>query len=137
MKKLIYSMIMLFTLSAIGQDGTEIWMSYELKAKDGMAQTFEAAAAKKTQKYNSSACATILEQISACAPGANATTKAILFESLREPRAEALDFAAAGFAECMLGAEGLEGVAAFVEKRQPNWAVEAGETVRKKLKGAR
>ena len=46
---------MLFTFSAVGQDGTEIWMSYELKAKDGMAQTFEAAAAKKTQKYNSSA----------------------------------------------------------------------------------
>jgi isohexenylglutaconyl-CoA hydratase len=72
-------------------------------------------------------CATILEQISACAPGANATTKAILFESLRQPRADALDFAAAGFAECMLGGEGLEGVAAFVEKRQPNWAVEASQ----------
>ena len=55
MKNLIYSMIMLFTLSTIAQDGTEIWMSYELKAKDGMSQKFEAAAAKKTQKYNSTA----------------------------------------------------------------------------------
>ena len=48
-------MIMLFTLSTIAQDGTEIWMSYELKAKDGMSQKFEAAAAKKTKKYNSTA----------------------------------------------------------------------------------
>ena len=55
MKNLIYSMIMLFTLSTIAQDGAEIWMSYELKAKDGMSQKFEAAAAKKTKKYNSTA----------------------------------------------------------------------------------
>ncbi|HBO15803.1 MAG TPA: enoyl-CoA hydratase [Porticoccaceae bacterium] len=68
-------------------------------------------------------CATILRHISACAPGANAVTKAIVFETLRKPRAEALDFAAAGFAECMLGVEGIEGVAAFVEKRKPFWAL--------------
>ena len=45
MKNLIYSMKMLFTLSTIAQDGTEIWMSYELKAKAGMSQKFEAAEA--------------------------------------------------------------------------------------------
>jgi isohexenylglutaconyl-CoA hydratase len=66
-------------------------------------------------------CETILEHIKACAPGANAVTKGILFESLRRPRAEALDFASEGFAQCMLSPEGLEGVAAFVEKRPASW----------------
>lgn len=66
-------------------------------------------------------CETILGHIQACAPGANAVTKGILFESLRLPRAEALDFASRGFANCMLSPEGLEGVAAFVEKRPTSW----------------
>ena len=72
-------------------------------------------------------CAAILDNISACAPGANAVTKSILFETLRAPRAQALDFAADGFARCMLSAEGLEGVAAFVDKRKPNWAIEPSQ----------
>lgn len=67
-------------------------------------------------------CEVILGHINACAPGANAVTKGILFESLRRPRAEALDFAAQGFAQCMLSPEGLEGIAAFVEKHKPSWA---------------
>jgi len=67
-------------------------------------------------------CEVILGHINACAPGANAVTKGILFESLRRPRAEALDFASQGFAQCMLSSEGLEGIAAFVEKRKPSWA---------------
>lgn len=66
-------------------------------------------------------CERILDQIKACAPGANAVTKGILFETLRRPRAEALDFASEGFARCMLSSEGLEGVAAFVEKRTASW----------------
>jgi isohexenylglutaconyl-CoA hydratase len=66
-------------------------------------------------------CETILGHIQACAPGANAVTKGILFESLRRPRAEVLDFASRGFANCMLSPEGLEGVAAFVEKRPTSW----------------
>ena len=45
----------------------------------------------------------------------------ILFETLRRPRAEALDFASKGFASCMLSPEGLEGIAAFVEKRNASW----------------
>lgn len=67
-------------------------------------------------------CAEVLEQISHCAPGANAVTKAIVFEALRKPRGEALDFASRGFARCMLSDEGREGVAAFIEKRPPAWA---------------
>lgn len=69
-------------------------------------------------------CDGVLEQIAQCAPGANAVTKAIVFEATRRPRGEALDFAAAGFARCMLSDEGREGVAAFVEKRKPSWAAE-------------
>tara|TARA_R110002049_G_scaffold23490_76_gene82927 strand:- start:614 stop:1423 length:810 start_codon:yes stop_codon:yes gene_type:complete len=67
-------------------------------------------------------CAQVLAQIALCAPGANAVTKRIVFEATRRPRAEALDFAARGFAACMLSDEGREGVAAFIEKRKPSWA---------------
>lgn len=69
-------------------------------------------------------CAEVLAQIALCAPGANAVTKSIVFEATRRPRSEALDFAARGFAKCMLSEEGREGVAAFVEKRKPKWASE-------------
>ena len=69
-------------------------------------------------------CRQVLEQIRACAPGANATTKAILFAAMQQPRAAALDFAASRFASCMLSDEGREGVAAFVEKRAAAWASE-------------
>jgi isohexenylglutaconyl-CoA hydratase len=69
-------------------------------------------------------CAFILEQISLCAPGANAVTKSIVFEATRRPRPQALDFASRGFASCMLSDEGREGVAAFVEKRKPKWTHE-------------
>ena len=64
-------------------------------------------------------CAEVLAQIALCAPGANAVTKSIVFETTRLPRADALDFASRGFADCMLSEEGREGVAAFVEKRKP------------------
>jgi isohexenylglutaconyl-CoA hydratase len=69
-------------------------------------------------------CTEVLQQISQCAPGANAVTKGIVFEATRKPRPEALDFAAQGFARCMLSDEGREGVSAFVEKRKPLWATE-------------
>jgi isohexenylglutaconyl-CoA hydratase len=69
-------------------------------------------------------CEEVLGQIALCAPGANAVTKGIVFETTRVPRAEALDFASRGFASCMLSEEGREGVTAFVEKRQPKWATE-------------
>ena len=67
-------------------------------------------------------CTEVLAQIALCAPGANAVTKSIVFETTRLPRADALDFASRGFADCMLSEEGREGVAAFVEKRKPQWA---------------
>jgi len=67
-------------------------------------------------------CAEVLQQIAFCAPGANAVTKSIVFETTRRPRPDALDFASRGFASCMLSDEGREGVSAFVEKRKPSWA---------------
>ena len=67
-------------------------------------------------------CDEVLADIAQCAPGANAVTKSIVFEATRKPRAEALDFAARGFARCMLSDEGREGIAAFVGKRKPFWA---------------
>jgi len=69
-------------------------------------------------------CEQVLGQIANCAPGANAVTKSIVFETTRRPRGEALDFAADGFAACMLSDEGKEGVTAFIEKRKPSWAKE-------------
>ena len=67
-------------------------------------------------------CAEVLKQISYCAPGACAITKSILFESARLSRSEALDFAAEGFATCLMSEEGREGIGAFIEKRAPSWA---------------
>lgn len=61
-----------------------------------------------------------------CAPGANAATKRIVLAAPHLNRAEMLDTAADGFAECLLGAEGQEGVRAFLEKRKPVWAQTAG-----------
>ena len=83
-----------------------------------------AHAVAETIKELAAQCQTVLGQVAACAPGANAVTKSILFETLRRPRPEALDFASQGFAHCMLSDEGREGVAAFVEKRKPYWAAD-------------
>ena len=56
-----------------------------------------------------------------CAPGANAVTKDIALACARMSAAEMRDYAAQGFARC-LADEGREGVAAFLEKRKPEWA---------------
>ena len=62
------------------------------------------------------------KQVRRCAPGANAVTKAIVLATRHLNREQQLDFAAKGFAECMLSDEGREGVASFIEKRNPIWA---------------
>ena len=62
------------------------------------------------------------KQVRRCAPVANAVTKEIVLATRHLNREEQLDFAAKGFAECMLSDEGREGVASFIEKRKPIWA---------------
>ena len=66
-------------------------------------------------------CNEILDDINKCAPNANAATKRILFESLRNSMDKALDSASVEFAKCMLSDEGKEGVSAFIEKRAASW----------------
>lgn len=66
--------------------------------------------------------ADIQRAVTRCAPGANAVTKEILLAT-KHLEGEAMRILAAdGFARCMLGAEGREGVAAFLEKRKPTWS---------------
>jgi len=69
----------------------------------------------------------IRASVQRCAPGANAATKRIVLAVPHLKRAEILETAADGFAECLLGAEGQEGVRAFLEKRKPVWAQTAGK----------
>ncbi|MGW5113449.1 enoyl-CoA hydratase/isomerase family protein [Nocardia sp. NPDC004123] len=64
-----------------------------------------------------------VRQVLRCAPGANALTKELAHAAFDLPREALLDLAAARFAATMLGAEGREGVASLLAKRDPSWAV--------------
>ena len=66
----------------------------------------------------------LLAEIENCAPTANALTKAILHSTRELSLPAVLDKASHHFADAMLGVEGREGVAAFLEKRRPSWADE-------------
>ncbi len=72
-------------------------------------EAFEAALAK------------VLADINRCAPGANAATKRLLLASRTAPLDPLLDGAADAFAAAFRGAEGREGVTAFLEKRPAAW----------------
>jgi isohexenylglutaconyl-CoA hydratase len=67
--------------------------------------------------------AEVKKAVQCCAPGANAVTKDILLATERLHGAAMHSYAAQGFARCMLGEEGREGIASFLEKRQPAWAL--------------
>ena len=62
------------------------------------------------------------EQVMRCAPHANAITKELVLAAGILDRESMIEKAAQGFAACILGDEGREGIAAFLEKRKPNWA---------------
>ena len=64
----------------------------------------------------------VLEQIKACAPGAVALTKKLVFSVGKKPLAEVLDDAADDFAVAARGPEGVEGMTAFISKKKPSWA---------------
>ena len=65
----------------------------------------------------------VLADILACAPGALAATKALMSQArLREPQ-DLVQAAAAIFSQAAQGAEGVEGMTAFIQKCKPSWTV--------------
>lgn len=64
---------------------------------------------------------TVLNDIGRCAPGANAATKQVLLDSLVGRLPQVLDSASEAFAAQLRGAEGQEGVKAFLEKKPAPW----------------
>jgi isohexenylglutaconyl-CoA hydratase len=67
------------------------------------------------------AVARCVQSVLRCAPGAVAATKALLAKArLRAPAALVLE-AATVFAHAVQGPEGIEGTAAFLQKRAPAW----------------
>ena len=68
------------------------------------------------------ALAATLAQTLRCAPGAIAATKALMARALHAPAADLVDDAARVFAQAARGPEGIEGMAAFLQKRSPSWA---------------
>lgn len=66
---------------------------------------------------------TVLADILVCAPGALAATKALMAQArLQEPK-DLVQRAAAIFSRAAQGPEGMEGIAAFLQKRKPQWAM--------------
>jgi len=70
----------------------------------------------------------IKAQVLKCAPCAVAATKKMVLEVPYLAPDALADFAAESFADCLLGEEGREGIASFLEKRKPNWSVKLDET---------
>jgi isohexenylglutaconyl-CoA hydratase len=66
----------------------------------------------------------VLDDIRKCAPGAVAVTKDLVISAVEEDLEDLLDRGAQEFAKAVRGAEGAEGTMAFVQKREPSWAVE-------------
>jgi isohexenylglutaconyl-CoA hydratase len=67
----------------------------------------------------------ILAQIDNCAAGAIAASKVLLHGLVSIGAESYVDRAAVSFAACARGQEGLEGAAAFKEKRKPSWRSQA------------
>lgn len=63
----------------------------------------------------------VLADILACAPGALAATKALMAQARLCAPQDLVQHAAAVFSQAAQGAEGVEGMAAFMQKRKPNW----------------
>ena len=69
------------------------------------------------------ALATVLAEVLACAPGALSATKALMAKARLMAPADLIEHAAQVFSCAAQGAEALEGIAAFLQKRKPNWAM--------------
>ena len=67
--------------------------------------------------------ARVLADILACAPAALAATKALMARARLETPQSLVQHAAAIFSSAAMGAEGQEGMTAFIQKRKPQWAL--------------
>jgi isohexenylglutaconyl-CoA hydratase len=63
----------------------------------------------------------VLKQVLNCAPGAVAATKALIAKARFQPPATLVAEAAQVFSRAALGAEGMEGTLAFLQKRKASW----------------
>ncbi|HEX5310941.1 enoyl-CoA hydratase/isomerase family protein [Aquabacterium sp.] len=63
----------------------------------------------------------VATRMMACAPGAIATTKKLLARARLEEPQDLIEDAAQLFSQAIQSAEGQEGTAAFMQKRQPSW----------------
>ena len=68
------------------------------------------------------ALALVLANILVCAPEALAATKALMGKARLTPPADLIQEAAAVFSKAARGAEGREGISAFLQKRKATWA---------------
>jgi isohexenylglutaconyl-CoA hydratase len=68
------------------------------------------------------AVARVVGEILNCAPGALAATKALVRKARWTQPADLLQEAAQAFSDAALGAEGIEGMGAFLQKRRPGWS---------------
>jgi isohexenylglutaconyl-CoA hydratase len=66
----------------------------------------------------------VLADILACAPGALAATKALMQRARFAPPKDLVQHAADVFTHSAQGAEGIEGMTAFIQKRKPQWALQ-------------
>lgn len=65
----------------------------------------------------------VLADILACAPRALGATKALMAQARLCAPQDLVQHAAAVFSQAAQGPEGLEGMSAFIQKRQPQWAL--------------
>jgi isohexenylglutaconyl-CoA hydratase len=70
------------------------------------------------------AVAAVVAEILQCAPGAVAATKALMAKARFHTPASLVHEAAEVFSRAALGAEGLEGTSAFLQKRKASWVPE-------------
>ncbi len=66
----------------------------------------------------------LLAELLHCAPGAVASTKALMARARFQPAAELVQDAASAFSKAALGPEGSEGTLAFLQKRKAAWMLQ-------------
>jgi isohexenylglutaconyl-CoA hydratase len=70
----------------------------------------------------------VLSDVLKCSPNALAACKALIFEVAGKPAAETVDYRANLLTQLRRSDDAQEGVAAFMERRPPRWAIEDGES---------